>query len=388
MRHWVLIFVSLTTIECANISFVGLQLLCPSTCIKQIACSRNKPFCGHRSLHVRTYSAGGGSVHDLAVVESSLPKKTLLNERQMTVMAGQNLYIVLQSVIETRDDVTSSGAPRLFVKGHRSSVSEIKLSIKGKTEVPPMEAITATGSQTLLLGVTLGGELLRIQTSTGAVSVVSQAMWSAGRILMQGLISYDTATDTLYAILQTPSTYNPPGVCGSTHGVASCLVDIFSFAVRSPSLNDTSTAVGRNVTSFQYCARGQNNRLGCDGTNIQQMWFHNDSLVAIARNPKTGVSFSKIGFAAPQAEITTLYSDISYTYEFISAYGYDAGVTLPNPSAFDGNDMLYAHLRYGSRVALLGVSISKARLALRVPLPKESYEGEPLSSLHVVSDLQ
>ena len=50
--------------------------------------------------------------------------------------------------------------------------------------------------------------------------------------------------------------------------------------------------------------------------------------------------------------------------------------------------MLYAHLRYGSRIALLGVSISKARLALRVPLPKESYEGEPLSSLHVVSDLQ
>ena len=126
------------------------------------------------------------------------------------------------------------------------------------------------------------------------------------------------------------------------------------------------------------CFFGDNAELGCGGTNIQRLWFHpaSQQLVGITRSGKTGPAFTLLNISTPAVNVQPLYHDLHQTYEFVSYDGYDRGVTLPNPAAFDGHDTLYAHFRSGVRHKLLAVSVSKAALVGDDELPARSSGSE------------
>eukprot|EP00937_MAST-01D_sp_MAST-1D-sp2_P004348 g4348.t1 len=387
----------------AGSSLTGTQVVCPAaSCGKRRSCSRGGLACATRSLALQQLGvdAAGATFSTAAQVVGPAPKAGVLRARQYSAVdrAAGRYFVMLQPVAESTSNVTSVGAPRLFVASAASwpnsssaaTVAEIALRMAGThagsaagaaAAVPPMEAVelapAGTGAGAKLLGVGRRGALYAIDVApgsptAGAVTVLSPAMWNAPALLTQGLTALDTAGGTLYALAQMPQYVgtNDP-VCGNTHGERTCNVSIMAFDLRAG-----AGATARNVSSLLYCFDGSNAQLGCRGTNVQRMWFAPPSaatatatamatatatpaaaarLAAVTRTTKDGPAVSSIDIAS--GAVATVYrhpgDDV---YEFISSRGYDDGALPPNPSAFDpGTGTVYLQLRTGVKRFLLGV---------------------------------
>ena len=350
-------------------ALLGTQISCPTSCSAK--CSRRALFCSTRALNL--HSLNDSSAPAVPIIPLS-PKVTPLNFQQHSAMDSSGRYILLlQPVRESSSNVSAVGAPRLFVVDRNAHVKELQLQFKGG-QVPPAEGTVLKDDSTLLV-ITRPGAVLAVDLESGKTTLVIERMWDSPALLAQGLAAYDPDNEALYTLAQMPEGGSQDPVCGTTHGHNSCPVSVMRLSLRDGALQAS------NVSQMLLCFTGSNTQLGCPGINIQRMWWHTGSrrIVGLTRSGRTGCGFSAIDVSVPVANITTLYSDIQQTFEFISARGYDGGVTLPNPSAFDGQDTLYAHLRSGVRHKLLTFSISNSSVTEQ-QLPKPT-SMEPLACL-------
>jgi hypothetical protein len=419
MSSMCLAFLAVTTL--GDFALMGTQIFCPASCGKLSTCSRaGLAPCKSRLLALQQLRFDGSAADDdgtvtfgtaAQVLPAPAPRAEVLGERQYSAVdrgdpANARYFLMAQPVVENVDNVTSVGPPRLFVASSatatsNATVSEIALHMAiGGGAVPPMEAIAHADQ---LLGVGLHGELYQIVVvsgvpgmTLGAVSVLSAAMWAPPALLVQGLVALNRAEGTLYALAQMPQLDDMGQVsfCGSTHGLISCPVSFMSFDVgtaHAPPQQGAAT----NLSSLEFCFKGDNNVLGCQGTNVQRMWWDGRSgaLAAVTRSPKTGPAVSSIDVGS--AAVTTVYrSSGTDVLEFVSARGYFTGVNAPNPCTFneqpmspEGNSTVYVQLRDGSSRFLLGVGFPSGTVTARFDLPKAAVNKanvEPFVNMEVI----